>query len=257
MALRSFLLLTALVSASAWAQPQPAPSPDAVLPDRIQGDIGALVDREQSPIRGESTSTLAYPFAFFDYGRLYARIDTFGVKTLHMGYGYLELAGRAKFDGFKAMGNTALQGIQDRENSVPLGLGTFQETPAGGFFIYALHDFYRSRGNLLEVTWVAEVDFGHVSIYPEAGFEHYTAQYTLYYYGISPPEAAASGYAAYHPGAATNPFLCLFVQVPLSPGWEANFFLRRNWLSGATASSPLVDTSRPDTGFVALTAHFE
>lgn len=256
MTVRRFLLLVAwALSASAWGQAHAAD--EQALPARVQGDIGALLDVEQSPIRGESTTPLAYPFAFFDYGRLYARIDTFGIKALHMGYGYLEVAGRAKFDGFKSAGNGALQGVQDRENSLPLGLGTFQETPAGGFFIYALHDFNRTGGNLLEATWVGEIDVGRVSLYPEAGFEHYTAQYTQYYYGVSPAEVVASGYAAYHPGAATNPFLCLFVQVPLSPGWEANLFLRRKWLGGAMASSPLVDTSRPDTGFVALTAHFQ
>ena len=230
--------------------------PDALVP-RIQGDIGVLADMEQSPIRGESTSAQAFPFAFFDYGRLYARVDTFGVKTLHMGYGYLELAGRAAFNGYKAAGNPALRGMQDRQNAVPLGLGTFQITPIGGFFIYALHDFGSSSGNLVELTYVAELDAGPVTLYPEAGFEHFSRQYTQYYFGVSPAEAAASGYAPYGPGAATNPFLCLFVQVRLARGWDADFYLRRKWLSATMADSPLVDTPHPMTGFAAITAHFE
>jgi outer membrane protein len=255
MVLRVLLLVALLGSGGAWAQA--APSAEGALPDHVQGDVGVLADMEQSPIRGERTAVTAYPFAFFDYERFYARIDTFGVKTVHMGYGYLELAARAKFDGYQSAGNGALTGIQGRENSVPLGLGTLQVTPAGGFFIYALHDFNRSRGNLLEVTWVAEADVGRVSFYPEVGFEHYTALYTQYYYGVSSVEAAASGYRAYRPGAVTNPFLCLFVEVPLTPGWEANLYVRRKWLGGAMADSPLVDTRRPDTGFIALTAHFD
>jgi MipA family protein len=252
---RILLLCAALVSANVRADTEP-PAQDA-LADRIQGDIGALAAGEQSPIRGEHASAQVFPFAFFDYGRLYARIDTFGVKTVHMGYGYLELAGRAAFDGFKSAGNPALRGMQDRENSVPLGLGTFQITPIGGFFIYALHDFNRSRGNLLELTYVAELDAGTVTVYPEAGFEHFSRQYTQYYFGVSSAEAAASGYAPYGPGAVTNPFLCLFVQVQLARGWDAEVYLRRKWLTAAMADSPLVDTPRPLTGFVSFTAHFE
>lgn len=254
-AARLFFLVAGLGSPLAFAQDIP-PGADA-LPDRIQGDIGALVDKEQSPIRGERTSALAYPFAFFDYGRLYARIDTFGIKTLPMAYGYLEVAGRAAFDGFTSAGNAALRGIRDRQNSVPMGLGTFQETPAGGFFIYALHDFNQSKGNLFELTYIAAFNVGSVTLYPEAGFEHYSGQYTQYYYGVSPQEAAASSYAAYRPGAVTNPFLCLFVQVPLTPRWDANFYFRRKWLGAAMADSPLVDTRQPDTGFASITAHFE
>lgn len=252
--LRPLLLCAALVSGPACADAPPAGDE---LADRIQGDIGVLAAEEQSPIRGERTSAQVFPFAFFDYGRLYARIDTFGVKTLHMGYGYLELAGRAAYDGYKAAGNPALQGIQDRQSPVPLGLGTFQITPIGGFFIYALHDFNRSRGNLLELTYVAELDAGRVTVYPEAGFEHFTRQYTQYYFGVSSTEAAASGYAAYGPGAVTNPFLCVFLQVQVARGWDANFYLRRKWLSTAMADSPLVDTPRPLTGFASITAHFE
>ena len=252
---RIILLCTALIAGNARADTE-APAADA-LADRIQGDIGVLAAGEQSPIRGERTSPQVFPFAFFDYGRLYARIDTVGVKTLHMGYGYLEVAGRVAFDGFTTAGNPALQGIQDRQNPVPLGFGTFQITPVGGFFIYALHDFNRSRGNQLEVTYVAEVDAGRVTLYPEAGFEHFTRQYTGYYFGVSPAEAAASGYAASSPGAVTTPFLCLFVQVEVARGWDADFYLRRKWLGAAVAASPLVDTARPLTGFAAITAHFE
>lgn len=249
------LLVAAVVSASAMAENGP-PAEDA-LPNRIQGDLGILADEEQSPVRGEGTHVLPLPFAFADYGRLYARIDTFGVKTARVGYGYLEIAGRVKFDGYSATGNAALTGIAGRRNSVPIGLGTFQETPIGGFFIYALHDIARSQGNLVELTYAAELKLGEATLYPEAGFEHYTSQYTQYYYGVSPAESASSGYAAYRPGAVTNPFLCLFLEVPITPRWNANFFLRRKWLGAAMANSPLVDTRHPDAGFAALTVHFQ
>ncbi len=250
-----FFLLTALLMAPALAEDRPAT--EDPLPDRLQGDIGVLVDKERSPVKGEHTHVLPLPFAYFDYGRLFARLDTFGVKTLQMGYGYLEIAGRIKFDGYKTTSNAALQGIAGRENSVPLGLGSFQLTPIGGFFLYALHDVNRSQGNLLEADYVAEFKIGGATLYPEAGLEYYTGQYTRYYYGVSQAESAASGYAAYTPSAAAVPFLSLWLEVPVAQNWNADFYLRRKWLGSAISRSPLVDSSHADGGFVALVRHFE
>jgi outer membrane protein len=227
------------------------------LPNRIQGDLGVLVDKDQSPIRGDNTAVLPLPFAYFDYGRMYARLDTFGIKTLPVGYGYLEIAGRVKFDGYNTANNPALKGIGDRQNSVPVGLGTFQLTPIGGFFFYALHDINRSQGNLFEADYVAEFEFGGMTLYPEAGVEYYTSQYNRYYYGVSQAEAAASGYAAYSPGSAAVPFLSLWLEVPVMKNWNADLYVRHKWLGAAISNSPLVGVGHLDSGFVALVRHFE
>lgn len=227
------------------------------LPNRIQGDIGVLAVKDQSPIKGEHSNLLPLPFAYFDYGRMYARLDTFGIKTLQLGYGYLEIAGRAKFDGYKTANNAALQGIGERQNSVPVGLGTFQLTPIGGFFLYALHDINISQGNLFEADYVAEIKIGEATLYPEAGVEYYSGRYNRYYYGVSQAESAASGYASYNPSAAAVPFLSMWLEVPVARNWNVDFYLRRKWLGSAISNSPLVNTSHADSGFIALVRHFE
>lgn len=253
-ALALSFLLAAFLAEPVWAEDKP---PEDPLPNRIQGDIGVLVDKEQSPIKGENSPLLPLPFAYFDYGRLFARLDTFGVKTLQLGYGYLEIAGRIKFDGYKTSNNAALQGLPGRQNSLPIGLGSFQLTPIGGFFFYALHDINRSQGNLYEADYVAEIKLGKATLYPEAGVEYYTGQYTRYYYGVSQAESAASGYAAYTPSAAAIPFLSLWLEVPVMQNWNADFYLRRKWLGRAIANSPLVGASHADSGFIALVRHFD
>ena len=233
------------------------PAAGEPLSNRIRGDVGVLADKEQSPIKGDNTSLLPLPFAYFDYGRMYARLDTFGIKTLPVGYGYLELAGRVKFDGYTAGSNPALKGIGDRLNSVPLGLGTFQLTPVGGFFLYALHDINRSQGNIFEADYVAEIEFWGMMLYPETGVEYYTSQYNRYYYGVSQAQAAASGYAAYGPQGSAVPFLSMWLEVPVMKNWNADFYLRRKWLGPAIANSPLVGTRHVDGGFIAFVRHFE
>ncbi len=251
----TLFLLAAILAAPVLAEEKP--EADDPLPNRIQGDIGMLVDKEFSPIKGEKVRILPAPFAYFDYGRMFARLDTFGVKTLPLGYGYLEIAGRVKFDGYNTADNAALQGIAGRQNSLPLGLGTFQLTPIGGFFFYALHDINRSHGNLFEADYVAEAKLGEATLYPEVGVEYYSGQYTRYYYGISQAESAASGYAAYSPAAAAVPFLSLWLEVPVAKSWNADFYLRRKWLGSAIANSPLVGSGHADAGFIALVRHFD
>lgn len=227
------------------------------LSNRIQGDLGVFLDAEQSAMRGEPTNPLLLPYTYFDYGRMFTRIDTFGIKTLPIAYGYLEIVGRIKLDGYKTAGNAALSGINGRQNSLPLGLGTFQLTPIGGFFLYAFHDINRSHGNMLEATYAAQIKLGEAALYPQAGFEYFSGKYMQYYYGVSAAEAAASGYAAYTPTAATNPFFCMMVEVPVTEGWIANFYARRKWLGSAVTSSPLVNRKTQDSGFVTVAFRFK
>jgi outer membrane protein len=225
--------------------------------NRIQGDLGIFINAGQSPIKGDSMSPLPLPYTYFDYGRAFTRIDTFGIKTLPIAYGHLEIVGRIKFDGYKSAGNAELNGINDRQNSIPIGLGTFQLTPIGGFFLYAFHDVNKSKGNLLEATYAAQIKFGESSLYPQVGLEYFSSQYMQYYYGVSAAEAAASGYATYTPGASTKPFFCLMLEVPVTDGWIANFYARRKWLGSAITNSPLVNKKTQDSGFVTVAYRFK
>jgi len=224
---------------------------------RIHGDLGGFVNAAQSPVRGGRKRVMLLPYAYFDYGSTYVRLDTFGVKTLPIGYGHLELAGRIKFDGYQTAGNAALQGINDRQNSIPVGLGSFQLTPIGGFFLYAFHDVNRSQGNLYEAVYVAKFALGEAAVYPQIGIELNSGKYNQYYYGVSASESAASGYAAYTPSASTSPLLKVMLEVPLAEGWYANLYLRRKWLGAAIANSPLAGRKNEDNGFVGVAFRFK
>lgn len=121
-----------MIGADAFAQSAPPPQPQSDFPDHISGDLGLGVFNTPRNYLGKSRQTNVLPYAYFDYQRFFARLDTFGVKTFKIGDGYLELAGRVNFDGIDAQ-----NGINKRSNSVPLGIGTYQETPFGAFFLNA------------------------------------------------------------------------------------------------------------------------
>lgn len=233
------------------------PLADDTLPSRVQGDLGAAVYATRSPISGASNTLLFLPYTYLDYRRFFARIDTFGVKTVPLGYGHLEVTARLKFDGYKASTNLALRGINDRQDSIPIGISSFQLTPIGAFFVYAFRDVNLSHGNMYDVIYAAEIDLGKTALYPQAELEYFSGAYNRYYYGVSSTEAAASGYAAYTPGASVIPSLGLMLEVPLGGDWYSSVYLRRRWLGSAVTNSPLVATGHQDTGFVTLNYRYE
>lgn len=226
------------------------------LPLRMDGDIGLGNYYTRSIIRGKANRGSVLPYGNFDYGRMFMRVDTLGIKTMKLGYGYLEVSGRFSQDGFNA-DTSNLSGLVNRQSSMPLGLGTLQITPIGAFFINAFHDINKSSGNLFEVIYVAEIDAARLTFYPMAGAEYQSGEYVRYYYGISAQEAASSPYAVYQPSGAFNPFLSLMVDTKLTEECHLNFFLRRKWLGNAIQSSPIVDQRTLDTGYIALSYRFK
>ncbi len=252
---RFFPALAALLLCSATVCAQTTPAA-AEFPLRIDGDIGLGGYYTRSILRGKSEPAAVLPYGYFDYGRAFVRIDTFGIKTVPMGYGHLELVGRVTLDGFKA-DTASLQGLTDRKDSIPLGIGTFQETPIGGFFVNAFHDVNKSRGNLFEAIYVGELKSSRFVFYPQAGAEYLSGQYVSYYYGVSAAESAASRYAAYQSGGAFNPFLAVLVDTTLTKDYHLNFYLRHKWLAGAVSDSPIVGRKNMDTAFISLSYRFK
>lgn|GEM_PF-4791007 len=120
---------------------------------------------------------------------------------------------------------TALRGIDERKNSLPPRIGTFQQTPVGGFFLNAFYDTNQSHGNLYELIYAGKFNAGNTVVYPMAGFEHLSAQYTRYFYGVSASEATAGIYPAYTPKATTTPMLGF--AGPVEGDWIANIYMLR------------------------------
>jgi outer membrane protein len=226
------------------------------FPQGLDGDIGVGGYYTGRYIRGNSEAVSVLPYADFKYRRAFARVDTLGIKTLEMGYGYLEVIGRISLDGFDT-DTPELQGLATRENSLPLGVGTLQITPIGGFYINAFHDANQSRGNWFEVQWGGKIGLPHVTLYPLLGAEYFSREYVRYYYGISAQEAAGSQYAIYQPEGAYNGFIGLIVDVELVGPYHLNGYLRHKRLGNAIQHSPIVTREYLDTGYLALSYRFE
>lgn len=246
------LACCALPALAQQAAPTDSSNDPLQLHDRITGDLGVGMYRLDRNGLNRHARNDVLPYAYFDYGRFFARVDTFGIKTARLGYGYLELAGRVNFEGFDAD-----HGLHRRSDPIPLGLGTYQETPFGAFFLNVFRDFNKSHGTLAEAIYAAQINAGPMSFYPEVGVEHRSGSYNDYFFGVSASESAASGVRQYRAGASTSPILGLAAELPLSADWHLNLHWRRKWLDHSVSDSPLIHRHTDDTAIIALSYHFK
>ncbi len=228
--------------------------------DRFVGDVGGAVFSTSAIVKSKEASTTVLPYVYGDWGRYFARVDTVGAKMFPLGMGHLEGVLRISQEGFDS-NTSALKGIGQRSNPVPIGLGTFQRTSLGGVFVYAMHDL-NSGGNALDLTYGARLDLGGIKIYPQAGLEYRSQAYVQHLYGVSSIEAAASQAAggrmtAYRAGATTTPMVGLAATVPLSGPWSLQMQWRHKWLDSSVKNSPLVGAASQNTGFAAVSYEFK
>jgi outer membrane protein len=218
----------------------------------FSGDAGWGGYRTPAIARSTDKETIALPYLYGDYGNFYARTDTFGYKLRAMGQGHLELATRLSFEGYQPLN----AGLGNRARPTPIGVGTLQETSVGGFFLYGFHD-PTSGGTLMESTYVAQIDAGKLSIYPQVGLEHRDPKYVNHLYGVSAIEATQSGLRAYTAGSSTSYTLGLAMEYPLPDRFKVTAQIRRRSLDKAIYDSPLVDARRQTSSFLAVSKVFD
>lgn len=224
------------------------------LSDRLEGDVGMASYTQSSQFVNGTSHTQALPYTYFDYGRLFARIDTFGIKTVPLLHGYVEIKTTVRQDGYRitlpVTGN-----IRDRRDSVPLGIGTLQETPYGDFFLDLYHDTGASKGNLFDGLYAAELDTRIGTLYPQVGIEYLSGSYTGYYYGVSAGEAGNT--AAYSPTSSTALLAGGMLELHLTGDWYGNLYWRRKWADHSIGNSPIVAKSYQDTYFASVAYRFQ
>lgn len=216
---------------------------------RLSGDLGAGVSWSESQIHGARHQTDALPYLNLEYGPAFARIDTFGVKVLPVAYGHVEFVGQYRADGYKATG------LGKRHDSMPVGLGTLQLTPIGAFNINVFHDFGKSSGTLLQARYLAELQLGRVTVYPDVGVEYQSSGYTRDYFAPTEAEAARLRHS-YEPGSAVNLFAGAMVETRITQHWYTHLYVRHSVVDDAIADSPLVSRKGRSSALLAVAYRF-
>lgn len=239
-----------VIPAISWGQIAP-------FPDRVVGDVGLAAYSSRLNTAGAGSQTSVAPYGFFDYQRFFARIDTFGIKTLPVGWGYLELVTRVSLDDMAVHSKTGVTKVS-KGAPAPLGIGTLQETPYGGLIVNIFKDAGSSRGTLSEALYIGEVNLpAQITAYPIIGVERLSSRYNGYYYGLNTSEASALGYSAYSAGAATNRIASVMLDVPLKGPWAMNVLYRRKWLGKTVSESPVLNHGYQDNALISLVYRYK
>jgi outer membrane protein len=234
----------------------PSNVPDG-LPDHLVGDLGFGMYNSNMAIGAIGPQNFFVPYAFFDYKRFFARLDTFGIKTVKLGYGYLEVAGQVNLDNYNRK-STINGNTYSKLNPIPIGIGTFQDTPIGGFFLHGYQDVNRSQGQIYQFSYFAELEIvNHIKLYPELGAELLSQSYANYYYGVSAAASRTLGYSQYTVPTTTNLVTGLLVEVPLVDQWYFNLYGRLKFLGSGISSSPIMNRATQDSIFGAVVYRFE
>ena len=227
------------------------------LPDHIVGDVGVAVYSTNLNIGSYGPQSSVLPYGFFDYQRFAMRIDQLAFKTAPVGFGFLEIVGKVDPDSYQVKSTINSQTI-NKGYQVPIGLGTFQDTPIGAFFINAYHDFGKSKGNLLELNYFGEIELvSKVILYPQVGVERQSSSYANYYYSVTPEQAQATGYQTYSAPSSNNPLAGFLLEIPVVENWYLNVYAKRKWLGSGVNNSPILTRSFQDTMFMALAYRFK
>jgi MipA family protein len=219
------LALVALATAVRVARAEDAP--------HFVGDLGLGLERPGPSAPGARARTRPLPYAYGDWGRLFVREDTFGVKLVPVGWGALEAVGRVSTEGTDADG----PGLAHRANPRPVGLGTFQETPWGGVFADAFVDTV-SGGTLLEASWAAALPLGGATLYPQAGLTRRSARYDAHLLDVR--------------AASTTPVLQLSAELPFAGHWALLAHAQWEPFSRAERASARVDAHARADALVAV-----
>ena len=224
------------------------------IADGYKGDLGLGAFSHQGTYRGESAQTDVLPYVYGEWGGFFGRVDTFGYRVAPMGKGFLEVGTRIVQDEMESS-RLKRAGVRDRDNSLMLGVSTFQIISIGAVSMSLMQDVGDSKGQLLDVSWIgAFKPTAWLSIYPELGLEIMSSKYTRYFYGTRTGEG---GYEAYKPGMATNPYFAIHAGMPLAEDWNLALTIRNKALSEEISDSPIVTRTARWNTYAAVSYEFK
>lgn len=219
------------------------------------GELGAMGVHTSAVVAGAPAQQSVLPYVYGQWGRAFARLDTWGVGLMPWGQGQLEVSMRISTEGYESR-RTDHPAAGDRRSPTPLGLSTLQTTDWGAWLAHLMHDPV-SGGQFAELSWAGRWSWGGVTIYPQLGAQHRSSRYVQHLYGVSTTQAAAAALPAYQAGASWVPQATLHLTLPLSGPWSLQAQWRQRWLDGAITQSPLVPGRTQSSGLLALTYRWQ
>ena len=158
-------------------------------------------------------------------------------------HGALSLDARLspRFDGYDDSDGDIFRGMDERENTIDIGLGMALENNRWKFELAGLYDALdRSNGYEWSASLGKSFSAGRFSVEPAIGLAWQDRRLVDYYYGVTSDEAA-SFRPAYRGDSALNPKLGINFVTTAFFGGFTRLGIENTWYDSAIADSPLTD----------------
>lgn len=189
--------------------------------------------------KGDRTTSSILPAIFYDNKKIYIEGDELGVYLYHDVRNQFRL--NAYYDGSSFNSSGSFNNLNNRKWSVMSGASYMRITPIGGFKAQVGTDVLeRNKGTVATLSYLAELNSGKWSVYPEIGYQWNDQNYNRYYYGVSQTESEHSGLSAYTPKQSMQPYMNLNFSYDLTKAWNIVGGVEINYLSKQQYDSPMV-----------------
>lgn len=227
-------------------------------PEEVQWSLGLGVISSPRPYVGADNQTRAIPVLDLEYERFYFRGILAGFQLIDSGRFSLDVIGRGQFAGYEADDSSFLAGMEERRETIELGLSAAWQL--GAFELeatVAADALGRSEGTQasLELTWSKVFGRGKGGLFPSIGAIWQDADFIDYYAGVRPEEArlgrpAFEGSSALNIGAGLRGFFKVADRARIVG------LVRAERLASEYEESPIIDSRWGYFGLVALAYEF-
>jgi MipA family protein len=243
--MRTLLTALALLAASSTASAVDVPSP--------RWTFGAMVLDRGLPYRGYDESLLVLPLVRFEGERVHLRGLRGSVVLNEQGPFEFSAFLQVRPDGYKADRSDYLAGMDDRDSTLDAGLSASYTNPKVGQFELSLGSdvLGRSSGQEAQLEYTIAFNAGGWLVVPKLALRWKSSDLVDYYYGVRSDEALV-GRAAYSPGSAVVPELSVLALRPIGKRWTLFAGAGYSRLPTVITDSPIVDSNRRVTTYLAL-----
>ncbi len=217
-------------------------------PPRFSLGIGLGV--LDSPYAGEGLRYRALPLIQYQGEQVFFQGRSLGWRLARRDGFQLAAMASFRLSGFdvKDLGTRELAAngidrrlLEDRKDSIDVGLSLEWESPVGDFTVMAMTDATgASKGQELSLEYSRPFNWAGMRIVPALGLSWMSKKMGNFYYGTLDNEVAR-GVVSYRPGSAVIPSLGVTVIRPFAGRWSLMGVLQYQALPGRYKDSPLIE----------------
>lgn len=201
--------------------------------------LGIGVMYPERPYKGIDEDVYVVPIGQLEYKRFFIDGGTFGYNLVNDDQIKFAVVGSTRVEGYDADDSPDLNGMDDRDWTVDMGLRLLLTKGVFSFTVSGLADPWDVHGGGELNSFVSAKLFDGF-LRPRAGVRWLSEEVVNYYYGVRDSETTAVR-PQYNPESTFNYVLGLTIGIPLKDRWALIGDIQYEFLGDQIKDSPIID----------------